>query len=144
MIVGAKCEVLWACAGCGVDVVRATDGAPTYRVPPDARGRRWYLSHRYADGNPAETPSHIFDDVAVCEFCHHTCPDCGEREVSATLKTADVTDDGAAFPLPAFENNDFMGATKICVDCYRLRVQACCGRLCMNCDGARCRADDLA
>jgi hypothetical protein len=89
-------EILWTCAGCGVNVVkRGTTGELEYDLPLKAKGAQWYHSHPYSRGiEDLSEPVHVFKpDQPVCEFCYNTCDHCG-RPVCSLLDYGDCYEDG--------------------------------------------------
>lgn len=125
-------EVLWTCAGCGVQVVRnqdfdpkeAPDLAYEYRVPPKAKCREWYHSHPFYKGEPGPEPAHVFGEgraaQPVCEFCLNKCDDCG-KPLCGTIDFSDCYDEGYSFLRPGCYNR----SDSLCVDCFANYCNRC-------------------
>jgi hypothetical protein len=125
-------EVLWQCDACGVTVIRdSDDGELEYRMPRDARGRKWYQSHPWYSGTPDDEPAHVFSHGAkVCEFCHRSCDGCG-RTVSHILEVGDTYDDGWCTTLEPYGYSDVF-----CIDCVEESCSEC------NCLAKDCDCSD--
>lgn len=137
--------ILWACEGCGVQVIKNQDsGELEYHLPPKAKGAQWYNSHPYYKGEPEAKPAFEFEGGPgntkrpVCEFCLDHCDHCG-KEVCSTLEYGDTYDHGNCAPHETWH--------VICMDCVGNQCSDCGGFYddgscdCAHCEDCGCTYD---
>ena len=130
-----KDQVLWTCAGCGVEAIRNVDnGNLEYNVPHGSKAHSWYISHDFSDMEPDEKPAHVFKpDQPVCENCLQSCKSC-ENPVCSFLDYGDVYDDGWCSTLA----NYGCGVNDVfCIDCVESSCPDC-GDLADECKCFEC------
>lgn len=108
-------EKLWECDGCGVHVVRDSEGELAYDLPPNAPGKDWCKSHPFHRESKwidiGDEPYHVFaEGQKACEFCVSFCDNCG-KEICETIDFGDVYIDGASLA-----SDDYSEA--YCIDCF--------------------------